>query len=288
MQTLITDAGLGFVVGLVLALTGAGGGILAIPLLVFGLHLPLQQAAPIGLAAVGIAAAVGTLLGLREGVVRYRAALLIGAAGMLAAPLGVALAHRLPNRPLLVAFACVLAYTAWRMRRGGAARPRADARASGRPADPTAQSDAADLVPAPPCVVDDAGERLTWTRRCARALAATGAGAGLMSGLLGVGGGFVIVPSLTRFTDLDARSVQATSLAVIAMVSVSGVTSAALHGAVNWTLALPFAAGATVALLAGRRVARRLPMARLQQAFAAIAAVVAMLMLARAAGWPGG
>lgn len=288
MYTLIADAGLGFVVGLVLALTGAGGGILAIPLLVFGLHLPLQQAAPIGLAAVGIAAAVGMLLGLREGIVRYRAALLIGAAGMLAAPLGVALAHQVPNRPLLVVFACVLAYTAWRMRHGGASRTAPGASASGRASDPQYQSDAADLVPAPPCVVDDAQGRLTWTRRCARALAATGAGAGLMSGLLGVGGGFVIVPSLTRFTDLDARSVQATSLAVIAMVSVSGVASAALHGAIDWGLALPFAGGAIVALLAGRRVARRLPMPRLQQAFAAIAAIVAVLMLARAAGWAGG
>lgn len=288
MYTLITDAGLGFVVGLVLALTGAGGGILAIPLLVFGLHLPLQQAAPIGLAAVGIAAAVGALLGLREGTVRYRAALLIGAAGMLAAPLGVALAHRLPNRPLLVAFSCVLAYTAWRMRHGGASRPSRATTAIDRSPEPHCQTGAADLVPAPACVVDDVRRRLTWTRRCARALAATGAVSGLMSGLLGVGGGFVIVPSLTRFTDLDAHTIQATTLAVIAMVSVSGVTTAALHGAIDWGLALPFAGGAIVALLAGRRVARRLPMARLQQAFAAIAAIVAVLMLARAAGWPGG
>lgn len=288
MQTLIVDAGLGVIVGVVLALTGAGGGILAIPLLVFGLHLPLQQAAPIGLAAVGIAAAVGALLGLREGMVRYRAALLIGATGMLAAPVGVALAHRLPNRPLLVAFACVLAYTAWRMRRGGAARPESAPNAAVHPGDEQSPRVAADLVPAPACAVDDAGRRLTWTRRCARALAATGAVSGLMSGMLGVGGGFVIVPSLTRFTDLDARTIQATALAVIAMVSASGVTTAALHGAIDWRLALPFAAGAIAALLAGRRVARRLPTARLQQAFAAIAAVVAVLMLARAAGWSGG
>ena len=69
---------MGAAVGIVLALTGAGGGILAVPLLVFGLHLQMSQAAPVGLLAVGLAASVGALLGLREGVVRYRAALLIG------------------------------------------------------------------------------------------------------------------------------------------------------------------------------------------------------------------
>ena len=60
----------GAAVGLVLALTGAGGGIIAVPLLVFGLDLPMRQAAPVGLLAVGLAAAVGAILGLREGLVR--------------------------------------------------------------------------------------------------------------------------------------------------------------------------------------------------------------------------
>ena len=62
---------MGAAVGVVLALTGAGGGGLAVPLLVFGLHLQMSQAAPVGLLAVGLAASVGALLGLREGVVRY-------------------------------------------------------------------------------------------------------------------------------------------------------------------------------------------------------------------------
>ena len=90
---------LGSVVGVVLALTGAGGGILAVPLLVFGLHLPMQQAAPIGLLAVGLAAALGAALGLREGIVRYRAATLIRVTGMLLAPFGIWLAQRFPMHP---------------------------------------------------------------------------------------------------------------------------------------------------------------------------------------------
>ena len=256
---------LGAVIGLVLALTGAGGGVLAIPLLVFGLHLPLQQAAPVGLVAVGLASAIGAFLGLRQRIVRYRAAAVIGVAGMLMAPLGVFLAQRLPNPPLLAAFALVLMYTAWRMlRRGGLAEQSADA---------------------VPCRVSSTDQRLSWTQPCARALAGTGLVSGLLSGLLGVGGGFVIVPALTRYTNLEMRSIQATSLAIIALVSVSGVSAAAVGGALPWAVALPFASGAVLALLIGRQLAGKLNPKRLQQAFAWFTLAIAVLMLSRAFGW---
>ena len=266
MEPWILAMGLGAIIGGVLALTGAGGGILAIPLLVFGLHLPVQQAAPVGLLAVGLAAALGAALGLRQHIVRYRAAALIGAAGMLMAPLGVLLAQRLPNRPLLAVFAVLLAYTAWRML---------------RPASLAAQSPLA-----VPCHVSHADQRLTWTRPCARALAGTGLASGLLSGLLGVGGGFVIVPALRHYTDLDMRSVQVTSLAVIALVSISGVAAAAWHGSLPWDVARPFALGAVWALLLGRQIANKLNTERLQQAFAWFALLIALLMLTRALdGW---
>src|SRR5665647_2163340 len=78
MEPMTLAIALGAIIGAMLALTGAGGGVLAIPLLVFGLHLPVQQAAPVGLVAVGLAAAFGAALGLRQRIVRYRAAGLIG------------------------------------------------------------------------------------------------------------------------------------------------------------------------------------------------------------------
>ena len=111
---------LGALVGLLLALTGAGGGILAVPLLVFALHLGVAEAAPIGLLAVGVAAAMSAALGLRDGIVRYRAAILMGGLAMVLAPLGVAAAQRVPNAPLTIAFAAVLALSAWRMWQRGA------------------------------------------------------------------------------------------------------------------------------------------------------------------------
>ena len=73
--------------------------------------------------------------------------------------------------------------------------------------------------------------------------------AGLLSGLLGVDGGFVLVPALQRCMNLSMKSVVATSLAVIALVSVGGVLSSAFAGHLNWAIAVPFGGGA----LAGHR-----------------------------------
>jgi uncharacterized membrane protein YfcA len=261
----MTAALLGALIGLVLALTGAGGGILAIPVLVLGLGLPVQLAAPVGLAAVGMASAFGAIVGLRQGIVRYRAAMLMGAFGILSAPIGVWLAHLIPNRPLMAAFALVMAWVAWRMADLSGAQPDTDFKSA-------------------PCHVDPAGGRLIWTSSCARAVALTGLLSGLLSGLLGVGGGFVIVPALSRHTDMDIRSVQATSLAVIALVSISGIGAAAWNGAVLWAVAIPFAGGATIALLAGQRLSSQLAPGLLKRAFALLCLAVAALMLLRAAG----
>jgi uncharacterized protein len=272
MDVTLLSAGLGAVVGLILALTGAGGGILAVPLLVFGLHLSIMQAAPVGLIAVGAASAFGAVLGLREGVVRYRAAAVIGFTGMALAPFGVRLARVIPNAPLMVAFSLVLALVAWRMF--------SQARRI-----PSGQTEAVQAQTHLPCVLNPSEGRLIWTMPCAWALAGTGAVSGILSGLLGVGGGFVIVPSLNRFTNLQMRSIFATSLAVISLVSVGGVAAAAWQGAIAWDIAGPFAAGAIVALLLGRLVAARLAGARLQQGFAVTSGAVSLLLLARGMGW---
>lgn len=255
---------LGSVIGAVLALTGAGGGILAVPLLVFGLGLSMVQAAPVGLLAVGLAASVGALLGLHQGVVRYRAAGLVSAIGILAAPLGLYLGQHIPNAPLALMFSVVLAYASFRILRN------ASRTLHGGPAMPPPE--------ALPCVLNPTRGRLRWTLPCARALAFTGFTSGLLSGLLGVGGGFVIIPALTRYTNLETKSIVATSLAVIAVVSLGGVTTAALTGLMYWPAALPFALGAVIGLLAGRQVAHKLAGPRLQQAFALVGVLAAVML----------
>ncbi|MFC4931549.1 sulfite exporter TauE/SafE family protein [Massilia sp. GCM10023247] len=260
---MLTALALGLVVGLILALTGAGGGILAVPLLVFGAGLGVAEAGPIGLMAVGMAAALGTVLGLRAGTVRYRAALLVAAAGMLLSPAGLWAARQVDSRWLSVLFALVLLHVAAKTFR----------QASGQvPAGVPAQ-----VV----CRRSDASGRFIWTRPCARVLALSGGLAGLLSGLLGVGGGFVMVPALRRYTDLPMASAVATSLAVIALISLTGVAASALGGAIDWALALPFSGGALAGMLGGRVLAGRLAGPQLQKSFAAISALVALAMIAK-------
>jgi hypothetical protein len=235
-----------------------------VPLLVFGLHLQMSEAAPVGLLAVGLAAAVGAALGLRERLVRYRAALLIGIAGMLVAPMGVWLSHRLPNGPVMGLFAAVLAWVAWRNLRGRSG------------------SAAAVSARAPVCVMNPQTGRLSWRTPCTAMLSLIGMLSGLLSGLLGVGGGFVIVPLLGEVSNVPARGVVATSMAVIALVSIGGVVGAATQGAMNWPVAVPFAIGACVALWSGRRWSQRWSGAALQRAFGVLAALVALSMVLRA------
>ncbi|RAP60946.1 hypothetical protein A6B37_21530 [Achromobacter sp. HZ01] len=259
------SAALGGCVGLILGLTGAGGAIMAVPLLVFGLHLQLAQAAPIALLAVGLSAALGAVLGLRKGQVRYRAAGFMALTGIIVSPLGLWAARRLPNAPLSIVFAGVLGLVAWRMWRQGAG----------------AAAAAVQATRVPPCQLNAGTGRLRWTAPCARALTGTGVIAGFLSGLLGVGGGFVIVPALRRATDLPMQAIVATSLGVIALVSASGVVAAAAGGHLDWAIAAPFTAAAVLGMLAGRAVADRFAPRRLQQGFALFAAVVAAAMLAK-------
>jgi len=256
---------LGLATGAILALTGAGGGILAVPLLVFGAGMSMAQAGPIGLLAVGMAAGLGAVIGLKKRVVRYRAALLIAGTGMLLSPLGLWLAARVDNRGLTLLFAMVLAIVAYRgFRKTGGSASQADAD-----------------VRQPPCVRDAASGRFIWTRPCARALAIAGGIAGLLSGLLGVGGGFVMVPALRRYTDLSMDATIATSLAVIALVSASGVASSIAAGRLEWMAALPFSAGALAGMVAGRLVAERIKGAHMQRAFAVVSAIVAIGMVVK-------
>lgn len=260
---MMIEIGLGLIVGVVLGLTGAGGGVLTVPLLIFVVGLELPQAAPIGLMAVGLAAWTGAIIGLRDGIVRYKAAALMACCGVLLAPVGVWMAGRVTHDVLAVVFALVMLWVALRAFR----RPPTDV----------------STTKAVPCELNPLTGRFRWTSRCAATVAASGTLAGFLSGLLGVGGGFVLVPALSRFSDLPMRSIAATSLAVIGLVSLSGVLSAALTGNVQWAIALPFSAGAMIGMFAGRALSTRLDGQLLQRAFGLVAAVAASALLLRVA-----
>ena len=232
------------------------------PLLVFGAGLSTAKAGPVGLVAVGLSAAFVAVQALRAGQLRYRAAAVMAACGALFAPLGLSLAQRVDERMLMLLFSAVLGHVGLRALRQPATGP---------------------VPAAPPCVLDPATGRLRWTSRCGRALLASGALAGFFSGLLGVGGGFLLVPALRRYSDLPMRSVIATSLGVIALVSGATVVSTIAGSGLDATIALPFAAGALIAAGAGRSLGLVLRPRVQQQCFAALALGVALAMLVKAA-----
>lgn len=260
---------LGILVGLVLGLTGAGGSIFAVPLLVIGLGLDLKEATPVALLTVFGATAFGALMAWRAGHICHRAALMIGIAGSIATPAGVYLASRASPHVVYLAFAAVMLIVASRMF--------LQARAQSGPG--AAASPPTDHEPrAAVCSRDPESQRLS----CALVLGLSGIGTGILSGALGIGAGFVIVPSLRAATPLPMSSIVATSLLAIAIISGSAVGSHLLHGnRIPWLVATPFLIGALAGMWAGRVLIARISGARLQQSFAALMAAAAVVMAYR-------
>ena len=264
-STLISPS-LGILVGLLMGLTGAGGGILSVPLLVFALHLSVAEAGPIALSAIALAASVGALLGFKNRILRYKAAGFMAVFGLILSPVGLWLAQQVPNTPLLILFSCTLIYVSIRLYR----QARNEVLGIGD-----------QNVKPPPCLLNQSIGKLVWTVPCARALMFAGSLAGFLSGLLGVGGGFVIVPALKRYTDLPLQSIVATSLGVLAIISGGGTIISALSGTLHLQIAAPFALGSLGGLLLGRALGKKITGPRLQQLFAVFTLLVALGLMVK-------
>ncbi|MBB5189893.1 hypothetical protein HNQ50_000603 [Silvimonas terrae] len=257
---------LGTLVGAVLGLTGAGGGILAVPALVNGLGWTVQQAAPVALIAVATGAAVGALEGFRHGLVRYRAAALIALAAMPMTFVGRWLALQISATLLAGVFGAVMLLVAWRAWQSATARAEHPQQAAR-------------------CRVDPVSGRLIWTPLTVVLMCVVGMLTGLLTGLLGVGGGFVIVPALRRLTNLAMQSIVATSLLVIALTGISGVVSTLVHGGQLPVMVLwPFMGALIAGMALGRKLSGHLSGATIQRSFALLLLLIAGSMLWRAAG----
>ena len=255
---------LGGVCGAVMGLVGAGGTLIAVPALVLVLGLPMAQAVPVSLLAVTAAGLVGTVLGLRAGMVRYRAAALIAAAGVAVAPLGFHLGERISESWLQILFAAVVSVAAIRIWRGAAV---AGGEGSGRP---LARRSA------------ETG-RFLWSWSLATGLAALGAFVGGLAGLLGVGGGFAVVPALRRYSDLPMRAAVATSLMSLTLISAGAVGQLAVRGELNFPpQGLPFLSAAVIGLALGLALARRIRSEWLQRGLAVLLLSVSVTLLIRA------
>jgi uncharacterized membrane protein YfcA len=254
---------LGIGIGLVLGLTGAGGGVLAVPALVLALGYALPAAAPVALFAVGSAAAIGAYHGWRRREVRYRAAMVMACAGAVTAPLGISLAASSDKRLLTLLFCAVMLIVALRMLRA----------TFGREAAADVQS-----ASATPCRINPATGQLRWTARCALTIALIGACTGFCTGLLGVGGGFIIVPALSRVSDIKTHQIIATSLLAIALIAAFSVVSALWHGVVFGSTAQYFIGGSIAGMLLGRALIGHLSARWLMRGFCAMMLIVAIFL----------
>lgn len=260
---------LGLVVGAVLGLTGAGGGIFAVPALVFGLGMDMRAAAPMALMAVGSAAMLGALQGLRQGLVRYKAAIVLATAGTITAPLGIRLAHWLPSRWLSLIFVAVMLVVAYRMFMSSRG----------------VQNDGElPMVKSGICKVSKETGRFIWNPRTVTTLGSIGVVSGLFTGMLGIGGGFIIVPALGYFSELRMHSIVATSLLVIALLSVVTVFIASEQGLSLTAATWAFSAAALAGMAGARLLVPKISSTVLQRIFAIACVVVAAMMLTRNIG----
>ncbi|MBV8665404.1 MAG: sulfite exporter TauE/SafE family protein [Burkholderiaceae bacterium] len=255
---------LGVLVGAILGLTGAGGGVLAVPALVAGMGWTMQQAAPVALIAIAGAAALGAIEGLRKGLVRYKAATLMVVAGIPFTSVGLLVAQKLPQRWLLGLFAAVMLIVAIRLLlQSQGSQESNDDRVWAR-------------------INPDSG-RFHWSWATGALFGVIGAVTGFLTGMLGVGGGFVIVPALRRYTDVSMHGVVATSLMSIALIGTGGIVSALVHDVTMPLQAtLWFAAATAIGMLAGRKAVAYFTAHHVQRGFSLVLIVVAGGMLGKA------
>ena len=264
----------GLIVGFALGLTGGGGSVFAVPLLVYGLGVPAHQAVVISLVAVGATALGGGLARRRDGQAEYRIAVIFGLSGIAGAPLGAWLNPWLPEAALLGGFALLMLTVAFRLWRQANRRPEEThiIRAGG-------DSDDDDTGPA--CRYDPSG-RLQFTSRCAKRLMLTGSTTGLLCGLFGVGGGFLIVPALVFVASLPMRRAVATSLWVIAIISAIGLLSHVIAGhRLDVAITAGFVLGGLGGMALGIALGRHIAGPALQKLFAGMIVVVAVFILVR-------
>jgi uncharacterized membrane protein YfcA len=232
-------------IGLSLGLVGGGGSIVTVPILVYVAGLAPRAAIALSLPIVGATAALGAIFQARRGNVHPKAAAIYGATGMAGAVSGARLTALVPPPVLMVLFAGLMIVVGLRMVQG---------------------RDEPEMPHKVEC---------NW-KKCAVA----GLGLGIMTGFLGVGGGFLLVPALLRFTHMPMRQAVGTSLAIIAANSAAGFLAhmAQLQG--QLPLALSFTCAAVIGLMVGTLLSRRIKPACLKTAFGGLSLAVAAYLIA--------
>jgi len=237
-------------IGLSLGLLGSGGSVLTVPVLVYLLGQDEKVAIAGSLFIVGSIALAGGLQFVRAGFVQWRSVLVFGLPGMLGTWLGAVLAAHVSGVMQLALFAIVMLAASYLM-----LRPLDLEHASSR-------------------------ERAAWK------IAADGLVVGIITGLVGVGGGFLIIPALVLLGGLSMHQAVATSLIIIALKSYSGfwkyldvLEQQSLE--LDWKTLLLVTALGIAGSVAGSRLARRLPQDKLKRWFGWFLVVMGIYILVR-------
>lgn len=247
MSALVLPAALAIVVGLTMGMLGGGGSILMVPILRYVSGLEARQAIATSLVVVGATSAGALIQHARAGRVRYRTGLLFGAGGMAGAFLGGRAAGLVSGNTLLVLFALVMLAAGLAMLRG-------------RRETSTGQAPAEAPV--------------------LRVLL-QGAVVGSLTGLVGAGGGFLVVPALVLLGGLPMEAAVGTSLLVITMQTISALAGQLGHAEIAWEIALSFSVLAVLGSWFGERLGKKTQPATLRKAFGGLVIVTAVVMLTR-------
>jgi uncharacterized membrane protein YfcA len=244
----------GGVVGLSLGATGGGGSLLAIPILVYVLGVSVQAAAAISLVVVALSALLGVYQRRESGQVKLKAAVIFSITGVMGAWTG-AFGHRfMREETVLLLFGLLMIVAAWQMWRQG--RHRQESASS-----------------------ENCSER--FPRSCWYKVSLIGVIVGLLTGLFGVSGGFVIVPALTLVLGFPIRAAVGTSLLIIALVAVGGIFGHLRAGQIDWQLTGLLLLGSAFGMTGGSWVAQQVSPATLTKSFAAVAIVVGIIIIFR-------
>jgi uncharacterized protein len=243
---------LAVLVGVALGVFGGGGSILTVPLLVYVAGLDAKPAIATSLVVVGVTAIAALVTHARAGRVQWRTGLVFGAAAMVGAYAGGLIGPRVPDVVLLVGFALMMLATSIAMIRGRRSAPAAD--------------DAA----------DEGRSRLP-----VGLVLLEGAVVGLVTGIVGAGGGFLVVPALVLLGGLPMATAVGTSLLVIALKSFAALAGYLTAVSIDWGLAAAVTALAIVGSILGGRLAGRVDPDRLRTGFGVFVLAMAVFVLAQ-------